>query len=320
MRHLLCLLCLPLACAPVDEGPTPRPLEHGWEARAPLPEALQEIGVVSLAGRVWVIGGFNAIGFVQRSLWSYDPASDEWERKADLPAAVHHPNAAVAAGKIVIAGFLQNPFFDPDPRVFLYDPATDEWTNGQSMPPGTERGGAQVAAVGSRVFVFGGLRRGVVSDASVYDVDTDAWSELPPLPAPRDHGVAGAIDGVVYIAGGREGSIASHRPTLYAFDNGVWREEAPLPTSRAGTAGAVLSGRLFVFGGEGNPEDPNRVFAEVEAYDPETGAWEPFPAMPTPRHGMGAAVLDGMLFVPGGGDRDGFATVATHEALRPSFD
>ena len=60
------------------------------------------------------------------------------------------------------------------------------------------------------------------------------------------------------------------------------------------------------------------MFAEVEIYQPETESWRAVLPMRTPRHGMGAAVVDGTLYVPGGADRQGFAAVATHERFVPS--
>ena len=167
------------------------------------------------------------------------------------------------------------------------------------------------------VYVAGGLRAGAVDDFSVYDPASDRWQTLPDAPVRSDHLVAGAIDGVVYIAGGRSGRIDAHRPRLDAYDPSAreWSPRAPMPTSRGGIGGAVLSGKLYVFGGEGNPEDASGVFGDAEVYDPATDSWQILPPMPTPRHGTGAAAVGGAIFVPGGATRAGFGAVDTHEAF-----
>lgn len=90
-----------------------------------------------------------------------------------------------------------------------------------------------------------------------------------------------------------------------------------MPTPRGGAAGAVAEGRLYVVRGEGNPAAASGVFAEVEAYDPETDRWTSLPPMSTPRHGTGAAALLGQIYVPGGATQQGFGAVATHERLTP---
>jgi hypothetical protein len=39
--------------------------------------------------------------------------------------------------------------------------------------------------------------------------------------------------------------------------------------------------------------------------------------MATPRHGIGAAVIDGRVYVPGGGTRPGLAPTAATEVYTP---
>lgn len=336
MRHpLLALLAsasaavLVASCASSgnDDGATPSPTATGtgtWSSRTPMTAARQETAVVALDGEIVVIGGFTATGAVVATVEAFDPATDGWRALADLPVPMHHANAAVTtSGRLFVTGFLTGLGFTEDGRVYEYDAALDEWNERAAMPAGTERGSSGVAAVGSRIYVMGGLRGGAVSDVSVFDAgvgSNGAWTSLQALPAPRDHLAAGAIDGIVYIAGGRDGTIDGHTAEVYAFDPDVgnWTARSPMPTSRGGVASAVLDGRLYVFGGEGNPDDPSGVFADAEAFDPATNTWEVLAPMTTPRHGTGAAAANGSLFVPGGADEEAFAAVSTHEAFTPA--
>jgi hypothetical protein len=41
-------------------------------------------------------------------------------------------------------------------------------------------------------------------------------------------------------------------------------------------------------------------FEENEAYDPATASWTTLTPLPTPRHGIGAAVINDVVYVPGG--------------------
>lgn len=86
-----------------------------------------------------------------------------------------------------------------------------------------------------------------------------------------------------------------------------------MPTGRSGIAGAVVDGHLYVFGGEGNPNNPQGVFPENEVYDPETNTWKSLASMPTPRHGIGAAVIDKKIFIPGGAPVQGFGITGVNE-------
>jgi hypothetical protein len=76
-------------------------------------------------------------------------------------------------------------------------------------------------------------------------------------------------------------------------------------------------GRLFTFGGEGNPADPQGIFPQVEVYDPASDRWSGLPDLPTPRHGMGAAVSGEQIYVPGGATVAGFRASDANEALLP---
>jgi N-acetylneuraminic acid mutarotase len=310
--------------ATTGESPESTPEEETsagtWEELAALPLGLrQEHGVAALGGEVYVVGGFDTTGNIVRTVEVYDPTNDSWRRAADIPIAMHHVNIATVGERIYVVGFLVGSF-EGNGTVFEYDPSTDAWTEKTPMPEGTERGASGVAVVDDVIYVAGGFRGGgAVADFSAYDPAADSWQELPALSSPRDHLTAGAIDGLVYVAGGRRGQIHTHIDTLEAFDpaTGAWEQRAPMPTSRGGIAGAVLEGRFYVFGGEGNQSTASGVYDNAEAYDPQTDTWQELTPMRTPRHGMGAAVIDGVIYVPGGADVQAFGAVDTNEAFLP---
>ncbi len=63
-------------------------------------------------------------------------------------------------------------------------------------------------------------------------------------------------------------------------------------------------------------ESANRVFGQMEAYDPDGDSWEQYAPMPTPRHGLGAALVGDAIFVAGGGPvMGGGVQSAVHEAF-----
>jgi N-acetylneuraminic acid mutarotase len=296
------------------------PLDGQWEQRAPLLGGpRQEVGVVAAAGRLWMLGGLVGAEVLAR-VEAYDPRDDSWEQQADLPIAMHHPNAAAVGDRIVVAGFLRGTEFAADGNVFTFDIAEQVWQLGTLMPPGSERGASATAELDGLVYVIGGRREGVaVTDASTYEPDGQTWSPIADLPEARDHMIIGVIDGRLYAVGGRDGSITAHTDRVDVYDPvaDAWTSAAPMPTSRGGMAAGVLGGLLFVAGGEGNPAVSSGVFEELEVYDPVADMWLSLPPMPVPRHGTGAAVIDGALFVPGGADVEGGGAVDTHEAWLP---
>jgi N-acetylneuraminic acid mutarotase len=286
-------------------GGTPRE-----ETLPDLTTVRQEHAVVALAGEIYVIGGYtpNATATVH----AYDPVAGSWRAVRDFPTALNHANAAAVGGKLYVTGFyVGSSMSNTSRQVFAYDPAMDEWTERTPMPDGTQRATGCVAALGDTIYVFGGARGSTVTDASAYDTVLDAWQSLPALPESREHCAAGAIDGILYIAAGRSGGISGFRPATLAFDPTAmsYSMKAPITTPRGGVAGAVSNDRLFVFGGEGNAAASSGVFPTIEAYDPRTNAWEALPPLTIPRHGYGAATLDGRIYLAGGATMQGFGAV-----------
>ena len=77
-------------------------------------------------------------------------------------------------------------------------PVSGTWSAGATMPaPQSE---FAMATAGSVSCVAGGL--GGLRDVKCYDVATDTWTTLAPLPAARDHGAAIVLDGDLVVTGG----------------------------------------------------------------------------------------------------------------------
>lgn len=322
-RRLLAVGFGPLLGACV--GPTPPAVVEGvggrWEELPPLAGGpRQESCVVALRGEVVVVGGINGAGATVALVEAFAPVAGRWRRLADLPVSLHHANCAVADGVLVVGGFLAGVDFTPVARTFLYQPDDDAWREVAPMPAGTERGAAGAAAHGGFLYVLGGVQGASQALASRFDVAADAWQDLTPLPVALDHLTAHAVEDAIFVVGGRTNGIEAHTGQLLELDTAAltFTVRTGMPTSRAGFAAAVLDGEIIVVGGEGNRDADSGVFEHVEVYDPSADAWRAIVPMRTPRHGMGAAVVDGALYVPGGADRQGFAAVATHERLVPT--
>jgi N-acetylneuraminic acid mutarotase len=289
-----------------------------WVQRRPLPAPQQETAVVALDGKIYVIGGFDRASQVIATVVVYDPKTDEWKSGTNLPEPLHHCNAAVVKGKIYVAGALRGGTFEAVGSVYVWDPASPaSWTPKTSMPAGTERGASMTGAIGDRIYVAGGFRRGAVADFTAYDTVNDTWTPLPVLPAPRDHGTGAVVAGRLYAIGGRNATLQSINGRVDVFDPivGSWMPRRAMLTPRAGTASGVVGSRIVVAGGEGNPASPRGVFPQVEVYDTAGDAWSAIEPMRTPRHGLGGAVVGNTFYLPGGGDQQQFGASAVFESI-----
>ena len=287
--------------------------EKGWVDRAPNQEARQEVAVTELQGRIYLIGGI-ANRIISNTVERYDPVADTWSRVAPLPERLHHTTAVALNNRIFVIGGYNSLAFVPVTSVYIFDPTTNEWTQGPALP--SPRGALACAVIAGKIYAVGGEGDRTTGELTVFDPITNRWETLPPMPTPREHIAAGVIDGKLYVAGGRN-SDSFTLTTLEVFDplTKTWENRAPMPTGRSGIAGSVVDGRLYIFGGEGNRSHPLGVFEENESYDPITNSWRTELPMPTPRHGIGAAALNGRIYIPGGAPVQGFGQTAVHEVF-----
>jgi hypothetical protein len=84
-----------------------------------------------------------------------------------------------------------------------------------------------------------------------------------------------------------------------------------LPRGRGGLAAATLLDRILVFGGEA----PFRIFEATEMYEPAGNRWIAMAPMPTPRHGIFAAVIGSRVYLPGGATSPGFAATRVSDVF-----
>ena len=291
--------------------------EGEWVVMPAMPEARGEVAVVEAGGKVYAIGGRGPSG-LSNSVYVFDPSTGLWTTAAPYPGpALDHIGAASVNGTVYIIGGLLSWPSSAVNTVYAYNPATNTWTQRANLP--RDRGAMGVAVMGGEIYAVGGLIDGgtAVGDLTVYDPQSNTWTELEPMPTPRDHLVAEAADGMIFAIGGRPVDINSPRAVNEAYDPSTdsWETRAPMPTARAGLGSGVLDGKVIAFGGEGNQSAPSGTFSQTQAYDPATDSWESLAPMITARHGTNGAVVNGTIYVPGGGVNQGGSISSVHEAF-----
>lgn len=300
MRRLALLLLL---AARLDAG--------GWVSLAPPVVPRQEIAVVAAAGKLYILGGIDANRQGIASVEEYDPATNAWRMRAPMPRPLHHPAAAAIGGAIYVIGGYDGQTNAPTSAVHRYDIAANQWTAVASLP--SPRAALAAVTIDGKIYAVGGVP-GSGRELTVYDPAANAWTARAPMPTPREHLAAAAEGGMLYVAGGR---FPANTNAFERFDpaSDTWTALPPLPTARGGLTAAAFDGRVYVFGGEGNRAVATGVFAEVESYGVAANAWRREEDMLTPRHGIGAATIEGRIHIPSGSPFEGFGTTPVHDAF-----
>ncbi len=229
-----------------------------WTVLDPMPtRRTVETGAVS-GGKIFILGGRRGRD-VKDDVEALDAATGTWDTRDPLPEP-RHQAAAVALGDaiVVLGGFDED--FDAAPTVFELDAADPGATWFEHDPiPDPVRFGFAVAAVGDRIYVFGGFD--AESGEPLNDVDeltpsTGIWREMEDMPTPR--GFAGAFTdaatGRVYVIGGSpKDSGNDPLATVERFDPdgavlGEWEAAIDaMPTSRTDPQAVVAGPRVYVF-------------------------------------------------------------------------
>ena len=337
-----------------------------WKKGAPFPEPDEELYGVTANGKLYVVGGWED-GKAGGVTYEYDPATDKWTKKQSMPRPAHHAALAAANGKIYVMGGFVPPSdtalplgaaWQPIDNAWEYDPATDSW---KSLPPlPTRRGSAVAVEVGGKIYTIGGAttvegpvlndsqgRLGdpkapfftafgparVLSVNEVYDPATKKWESRAPMSVARNHAFAGAVNGKIYVIGGRTGQgfilTATNTDVVEEYDpvSNTWNvPRERMPTARSGGVSGTDGRRIYVAGGEVTTQQLVGAFRAIEAYDPLTNTWSKLPPMPMPRHGVAGAVIGNRLYLVSGMIQSAGAlvfldpTLATHTVNHDILD
>lgn len=294
----------------VPESPQP----SSWAEGSPVPTPRTEVTAAAAAGRIYVIGGFDRTGNTVPTVEAYDPAADEWRTTTPLPFALHHAAAASHDGLVYVVGGYRSTGA-PSEALLAYDPSTEKWEELAPMP--TARGAQTAAFVDGILYAVGGTDASFgaglpLATNQAYDPETNTWAEKAPMPTSRQHLASAALDGKLYVVGGRIDSLLSNLDAneVYNPETDSWERLKPMPSKRGGLAAAATD-TLYVFGGE----QPTGTFANAERYDPENDMWTAEPEMPTARHGLAAVALDGRIYALAGGPQPGLTASGANEIL-----
>src|SRR5207248_8666985 len=118
-----------------------------------------------------------------------------------LPVALNHPAAAAIGNQVYEAGGFGAG--GASNRVFVLDGGAPAWR--ELAPMRHARGAGVLVASGCRLVAIGGRSANAqVAPAEAFDPTTGHWTDLPPLPHPRNHVSAYVEGSVVCVPGGRE--------------------------------------------------------------------------------------------------------------------
>jgi N-acetylneuraminic acid mutarotase len=295
---------------------SPAPTGPKWRSEpVPLPDARDEIRTAVVGSDVYLLGGLGQNGRSTARVDIFHAGKGRYTRPADLPDDLDHIGAVAYRGQIYVTGGWSDG--TPNNRMWRYSPRTKQWTELASMK--VSRGAPAIAAADGKIYVAGGTphnQEQPYDSIEVYDIADDRWLPGPNIPTARHHVGSALLGNDIYVVGGRTPNDFQ-LDTFEALDvaSGKWDELPSMPAGSGGTAAVAADGKLVAIGGGSDSE--RWVTAATWQYDPATRRWERLQNLEVPRHGHGAANVNGRIYVFGGSPCAGFGFTEVVES-RPA--
>lgn len=206
---------------PTDAVEAYNPKTDAWVSRAPLPSARAAVAPCVVDGILYAIGGFTGPAGTHSDIArvdAYDPKTDQWTRRANLPRAAASIHGAHHVNELI--------YFCVERQVFAYDPKADRWT---TLPPVPSWGLApKMAGLSSAdgiVYRFGGELADRFGSKFVLAVDavSGKFARKRAIPVRWEGMSCATIDGKIYLVGGADKSplvppAATMYDHLWVFD------------------------------------------------------------------------------------------------------
>jgi non-specific serine/threonine protein kinase len=279
------------------------PVIQQWSTAPSLPVPLHHAMAVNYKGIMVVLGGWIPSGSDVEATVSNRVFALEQGRWLELPPMLDARAAGAAAvvgNDIVVTGGQANHQLVRATDVFT----GLKWSNARPIP--TPRDHLAAVSDGHYMYAIGG--RDLSSDknsAAVerYDPATNVWILLPPLPTARG-GLGAAMVGInIVTAGGESPTGVYNNVESYSLSLGRWSILPPMRTPRHGLALLSVGSTLYAIDGAtaaGHTHSTNVNEAlDLSSYA-RPARWSGLPSSPTSRQQVGAAVLNGTLWIVGG--------------------
>jgi N-acetylneuraminic acid mutarotase len=304
------------------------PATNAWTNQvAQVPRARYGHVSIEHGGRIYVLGGEDEDGNPIAELDVYDVAGNRWSQLADLPTprtfatVTKQTNVGGMTGGyvglVVAGGRLAGGAATPVVEEYVIDDSV--WRERTPLLAARHSGAAVNYTVNveldgqeTRGLVLGGLVSGEVSaNGTYFTVAQDSLSRVTPMPTGRFMHAAEALDGRIYLFGGRDFQEVR---AFWAFDpeTGTYEVLPDLPTNQNGLASAVLDGQVYAFGGA---NAFGVAVATVRRYDPATRTWTDLQPMTTGRRDLTAVVVGREIWAIGGDNNGPIQTVEIYESL-----
>lgn len=273
-----------------------------WQQRLSLPSDARAIpNYFVINDMIYVGGGFKTGGIYLTDFWQYNPLTDTWIQKANLPQPIGGAAGFEINGKgYIVAGWVNGVNSN---GVYEYDPVADTWTTKNNFG-GAPRYSTCSFVLGNKGYVGLGYNP-LLSDLWEYDPVADTWTQKASFPGGvRQATVHFVINWLAFVGTGLNStSTYAGLNDFYSYDavSNTWTPIGNFPgPGRHSGVSFVINGRGYI--GTGNTGNASgTTYNDFWEFNPNTSAWSQINSLPDSVRQSGAAVsVQGCGYVFGG--------------------
>ncbi len=223
------------------------PVTDSWMVKASMPEFRAGIGVEAVNDKIYVIGGwtydYNTQTYsILNKVEEYNPATNTWSIKANMPTKRENFATAVYQNKIyVIGGSSDTGWLNV---VEVFDPITNTWETKASMP--TARCGFRATTIGDKIYAAGGF---YCNKLEVYNISKNTWTTKASMLNERSCLGIESINGKLFAIGGRNTSGNLNTVEEYNPYTDSWSYASCITVARDNFPTTTIDNKIYTFGG-----------------------------------------------------------------------
>ncbi len=232
----------------------------------------------SIGGLGYLCGGLDTTEVIHKDLWAYDPQTDAWTQKADLPGSGRRDAISFVINNFAFVGSGMDSISGPTGTTlkdfWRYNPTSNSWTAIADFP-GAGGEGVYFAtgfAVGGKGYLCGGKTGPNLYSSQLweYKPSNNQWIQRASFPGGvRYQMLSFVVGSKAYVGMGTDQNI--FKKDMYCYDPGAnsWQAIAPFPAYERGAASTfTLEERGFVcLGNNGG------LLSDLIEYNPESDTW-----------------------------------------------
>jgi N-acetylneuraminic acid mutarotase len=219
--------------------------------KKPMPTARHSLKTCVLGGMIYAIGGSRTLNDPNSPIdrvEMYNPKTDSWYTKPNLPEPRMYMAAASSNGAIYVLGGVDSQHYATYTN-FEYKPVTNQWSEKAPMIRG-RNGHCACCCDKGDIYVFGG-QSDPGQKVDCYDPLTHKWQNKKDMIDPIEYLECCTACNHIFIMGGRRSFESPVLSTYHEYDpvEDKWQIRETMPLPRIRHTVSVVDDTIYVIGG-----------------------------------------------------------------------